>query len=355
MASNIIVIESDLYVSLLFDERSAALRVTWRGGVSIEHDDVRVIIDPQNNRLDASAVFVTHAHFDHSEAFRRNYDSKYSSQETMELVSAYGLQVENWQLITIDRKVNMDDVKIIPHNSGHVLGSYEFEVDTPEGNILFSGDFNNETTKTMKPAEPVACDVLVLETTFGAPNFIFPSEALIAKEMIDWAEKILERGKIPVFQTDPLGNAQEVISIFNEFTSLPVVTHWRVSKANQIYKAHGYKLEYIDAKTEEADDLISSGNLVLITPKQLSLPDSPDFVPALVSGWALWSRHKAFPLSDHADFPHIMRFVEDCNPKIVLTCHGGRFNETMANFIEKKLGLRAYPIQLIPTSIYSKQ
>jgi len=49
-----------------------------------------------------------------------------------------------------------------------------------------------------------------------------------------------------------------------------------------------------------------------------------------------------------------MKFVEDCNPKIVLTCHGGWFNETLARFIEKELKIRAYPIQLIPTSILSK-
>jgi len=50
---------------------------------------------------------------------------------------------------------------------------------------------------------------------------------------------------------------------------------------------------------------------------------------AMVSGWALDSgstyRYRcdaAFPLSDHADFPDLLKLVELVNPKRVLTVHG---------------------------------
>ncbi len=329
------------------------MRVSWENGVSVEHDDIRILFDPQSNRLCHSPVFVSHGHFDHSTAFRVDHVTKYSSRETMEFVSSYGLQVNKWESLTLDRKVVIDDVEVVPHNSGHVLGSYEFEVVTPEGSILFTGDFNTETTKTMKPAEAVPCDILVLESTFGSPNFVFPSEEFVGKEMVDWAKKVMKTRRIPAFQTDPLGNAQEIIGIFND-TDIPVVAHWKVSRASKVYEAHGHRLEYFDAKSKEADEVSSSGNFVFITPKQLSLQDHPEFVPALVSGWALWSRRTAFPLSDHADFPRLIRFVEECNPRTVLTCHGSRFNETLARYIERKLKITAYPINLIPTSLHAE-
>jgi len=329
------------------------LRVRWRNGVSIEHDDIEVILDPLNNRPSPPRVFVSHGHYDHSTGFKIPQVSKYSSRETMELMSAYGFKAENWQPLTMNEKVVFDDVEVVPHNSGHVLGSYEFEIITPEGNVLFTGDLNTEQTKTMKPAQPIECDMLVLEATFGSPDFVFPSEDLVGKEMVNWARKIMKTGRIPAFQTDPLGNAQEIVAIFNEY-SIPVVTHWKVSKISRVYKAHGYKLEYFDSKTDEADEISQSSNFIFITPKQLDLHGHPEFVPALVSGWALWSRHEAFPLSDHADFPRLIRFVEQCKPKTVLTCHGSRFNETLAKYIEKKLGIRAYPINLIATSLHSK-
>jgi len=329
------------------------LRVMWKNGVSVEHKNVEITIDPQNNRSSRSPIFVTHGHFDHSAGFRISYALKYSSRETMELVSAYGFQAENWQPVMIGEKALVDDIAVIPRNSGHVLGSCQFEIDTPEGNILFTGDFNTEHTRTMKPAEPVQCDILVLEATFGSPDFVFPSGDLVAREMVNWARKIMKSGRVPAFQTDPLGNAQEIIGIFNEF-GIPVVTHWKVSKVSKVYETHGHRLAYFDSRTEEANEILDSGNFVFVTPKQLDMQDHPEFVPALVSGWALWSKREAFPLSDHADFPRLMRFVEECKPKVVLTCHGSRFNETLARCIERKLGIRAYPVNLIPTTLCPK-
>ncbi len=326
------------------------LRVAWKKGVLVSHGEVVVVLDPQNNRLSCSPAFITHGHFDHSVAFKMSGVPKYSSQETFDLISSYGVQTESWHPVRLSTKTIIDDVEVIPHNSGHVLGSYEFEVLTPEGNVLFTGDFNTETTKTMKPAEGVRCDILVLEATFGSPSFVFPSEELIGNEMVAWARKIIKARRIPAFQTDPLGNAQEIIGIFNE-ANIPVVTHWKVSLINQVYEAYGHKLNYLDAQTPEAEEAKASGNLIFITPKQFSLQGRPEFVPALVSGWAIWSRDEAFPLSDHADFPRLLKFVEHCKPKIVLTCHSERFNETLARHIEKRLGIRAYPIHLIPTSL----
>ncbi len=329
------------------------MRVTWRGGVSIEYKDAKIILDPLNNRVDSSTVFITHAHIDHSKAFKLNNVSKFSSPETMDLASVYYPRVDKWQPLTPKGKVTVDDFEVVPHNSGHVLGSYEFEVATPDGSVLFTGDFNTEYRKTMMPAEPVECDILILEATFGSPHFVFPSEDAVARKMIDWAKETLKRGRIPTFQADSLGNAQEIIRIFNESTDIPIVTHRKVSRINEVYKSYGYKLDYIDMETSEAYKVISSREAALITPKQLNLSSQEEFVPALVSGWALWSKRKAFPLSDHADFTSLIRFVKDCNPKTVLTCHGGRFNETLARCIEMELKIRAYPIHLIPTNLVS--
>ncbi|RJS76163.1 hypothetical protein CW712_02565 [Candidatus Bathyarchaeota archaeon] len=328
------------------------MRITWKSGVHIEHGGVKVVLDPQNSRLPRAPVFISHGHLDHSTAFRISHVNKYSSKETFELVSVFGIQAEKWQPLTMGKGIVVDEIKVIPHNAGHVLGSYEFEVETPEGNVLFTGDFNTEHTKTMKPADPVQCDVLILESTFGSPSFVFPPEDMIGEEMVRWAKKTIKTGRIPTFQADPLGNAQEIIGIFNE-ASIPVVTHWKVTRFNRVYEAYGHALEYLDGESEEAQEVMESGNLVYITPKQTNLQDRPEFATALVSGWAIWAKRTAFPLSDHADFPRLIKFVEECKPKTVLTCHGSRFNETLANYIEKRLGIRAYPINLIPTSLRS--
>ncbi len=320
--------------------------------MSIQHKETVIAIDPQRNNIDCEAALITHAHLDHTRGLRLEDLPKFSSEETLRLFSNYESPcVDRWQSISLEEKIFIDDLGVIAHNSGHVLGSNSFEIVTPEGIVFFTGDFNTATTKTMIPADPVHCDVLILESTFGDPRFQFPSEGYVAKDMIEWAQRTLIREKIPVFQTDPLGNAQEIVRIFNESTDIPLVTNWRVSSVNKVYESYGYDLEYFDERTSEAEEIISSGRFVAVTPKRAKLRFSMDCIPALVSGWALWSREKAFPLSDHADFPRLLKFVEDCAPRLVLTCHSTKFDKILASYIEKKLGIRSYPINLIPTQI----
>lgn len=330
------------------------MRIKWDNGVLIEHEETRILLDPRSKRLSCKVALVTHAHIDHSQAFKANYILKFSSEETMNLVTLNGVKVSKWQPLALRERRRMDDFEVISHPSGHVLGSYGFEIITPEGTILYTGDLNTRDARTVKPAEPVQCDTLIIESTFGSPDFIFPPDDLVIKDMIDWANNILRDGKIPVFHADSLGNAQEIIRIFNENTVLPVITHKAVSRINRVYEYYGYKMEYTSMETEDAHSLISNRNAVIVAPKWLDLSRRSEYVSALVSGWALKLRRKSFPLSDHADFPNLIKFVSDCNPKLVLTCHGGKFNNVLARYIEKKLRIRAYPIDLIPTSFTKK-
>ncbi|MEM2443098.1 MAG: MBL fold metallo-hydrolase [Candidatus Bathyarchaeia archaeon] len=331
-----------------------ALRIKWESGVSIEHKGTKIILDPHSRSLNYKAALITHAHVDHSHAFKVNYIPKFSSEETRELVMLDGVsRVDRWRPIKEKERIAIDEVEVIPHPSGHVLGSYEFEIATPEGTVLFTGDLNTRESRTVKPAEPVQCDILIIESTYGSPDFVFPPDEIIARDMVDWANEILSAGKIPVFQADSLGNAQEIIRIFNENSAIPVVSHRRVSRINRVYETHGCRMRYVDMEDEHARELILNRNAVIVAPKRLDLSFSSDYVSALVSGWALKFRRKSFPLSDHADFPNLMEFISDCKPKIVLTYHGGRHDSILAKYVEKKLKIRAYPIDLIPTSFQS--
>ncbi len=331
-----------------------SLRVKWDKGVSIECGDVQLIFDPQSNDITYPRAFITHAHLDHAKAFSIPYLTKFSSRETKDLLAIYGGETTNWKPLSHGKGVSFDDVEIVSHNSGHVLGSSQYEVITPGGNVVYTGDINFSESKTMKVADIVPCDILVLEATFGSPSFVFPPEDQIATDMVQWAINSLKQGKIPAFQTDPLGNAQEIIKIFNELTRIPVTTHHRVTAISQVYEAYGHKLDYLDANSEEAAEVTSSGECIFIAPKGLNLSKYAEFDSALVSGWALWAKRKAFALSDHADFPHLIDFVRECRPKTLLTCHGGRFNETLVRHIEKRLGIEARPLDLIPTTLFPK-
>jgi hypothetical protein len=99
----------------------------------------------------------------------------------------------------------------------------------------------------------------------------------------------------------------------------------------------------------EFDPAAHAGHVVICPPhspgllKRVSAPRT-----AAVTGWALdhrsfhGSHHAAsFPLSDHADFPSLLRFVELVQPKRVLTLHG--FAKEFAATLRER-GIAATPI-----------
>ena len=322
-----------------------ALTVKRSRGIVVEYGDETIVFDPSSNSPHGN-IFITHAHADHSAAFRSPDKLKYSTEETLTLAKSSRRKVTGkWSQIAPGDRVKIGDLEVRAHNAGHILGSVQYEVVTPEGSLLYTGDFSYVDTYTMRAAEVVPCDLLVAETTFGSPLFTFPPREKIAVDIVRWAVKeVIQRGRIPAFQTDSIGNAQEIITIFNRMTRLPVVTTSTVTRANRAYEKYGYKLDHVDADSEEGVELLSSGDCVLIAPKGSKLSKYRNLEIAFASGWALLLRRgerQPFPLSDHADFRQLLNFIRRCAPKRVLTFHGGRFSQEFANHVRRRLGIEA--------------
>ncbi len=330
-----------------------SLRVRQQHGVLVEYKGSGIVLDPTGNSH-GYPVFVSHAHADHAAAFKHPDRQKYSTEETHQLLHALGWRhLDNWQRIGLGDRIKIDDVEVHIHNAGHVLGSVEFEVNTPEGTVLYTGDIGLEESYTMHPAEPVECDILVVETTFGAPMFSFPKRREIALDMVRWATmEAIPAGRIPVLKTDSIGNAQEVIRIFNTLTKLPVVTAKSATKVSDVYKGYGHSLEYYDYKSPEGEELLAAGKCAIVSPKGSKL-DYENLDPALASGWAVLfaGRQRAFPLSDHADFKSLLGFIRRCRPKRVLTFHGGTMTKEFPVYVRKKLGIDARPLSAREESI----
>lgn len=325
------------------------LSVRCQGGVVVEYMGQGVIIDPSSTSVEYP-VFVSHAHGDHSAAFRFPCTSSHATEETIRLIKALsGRCLQEPKRLTIGSKVRIGDVEVKTLNAGHILGSAQFEVDTPEGIVLYTGDFSLGDSYTMKPAEIVRCDLLIIETTFGSPIFSFPKREQLAIDMVKWATiEVISKGRIPVFKTDSIGNAQEIITIFNRLTRLPVVTVKGVTKASDVYREYGFNLEYFDSDSDEGVELLESGKCVLITSKWSKLAGE-NLEIALASGWASIIRGKTsrqFPLSDHADFRGLLGFIKSCKPKKVLTMHGGALTRGFADYVKARLGIDAKPLTI---------
>ncbi len=199
-----------------------ALRVRQQRGVVVEYKGSGVVLDPTGNGY-GYPVFVSHAHADHAAAFKYPERHKYATEETHQLLHSLGWKhLDNWQRIRLGDKIKVDDIEVHVHNAGHVLGSVQFEVNTPEGTVLYTGDIGLEESYTMHPAEPGSATFSSSRPHLVPPCSNFPKRSDVALDMVRWATmEAIPAGRIPTFKTDSIGNAQEVIRIFNTLTKAP--------------------------------------------------------------------------------------------------------------------------------------
>ena len=317
--------------------------VRWSDGVAIRYGETKLLFDPIESDPMMPDLFLTHAHYDHSRGFQFPTQKKYSTKETREIYEVdTGRRVGNWQQVRLGRRLKLGDLEVEAHDAGHALGGVQYEVITPEGNVVYASHINFVDTLLLHAAEVAPCDVLVVETTLASPSQVLPPREATVAAIVKWALECIRERRVPAFSTDPIGNAQELVKVFNTWTNLPVIVHPRIARTNKVYENSGLALNYTDASTIEAQNLIENARCVVIVPRGFDATRFGDFRIAIVSGWpdrTAGGIGKAFQLSDQADFNQLLRFVQEARPKTVLTLRGA--SKIFAQIVSKKLGVTA--------------
>ncbi len=302
-----------------------------------------MLFDPFESDPMVPDLFITHAHYDHSKGFQFPIQKKYSTLETREIYEAdSGRSVGNWQQVRLGRRLKLESVEVEAHDAGHVLGSAQYEIITGEGNAVYASHINFVDTLLSHSAEVAPCDLLILDTASASPSQTLPPRESTIAQMVKWALECIKERRIPAFTTEPIGNAQEIVRIFNTWTELPVIVHPRIARVNKIYEKNGVALRYVDASTGEAQTLIENAKCVVVVPRGFDASRFGDFRIANVSGWKSkleGEDEKFFQLSDHADFNQLLRFVQEARPKTVLTFRGA--SKIFAEIVSRKLGITA--------------
>jgi hypothetical protein len=224
---------------------------------------------------------------------------------------------------------NDGDHRLTLFSAGHVLGSSQLLIEGPRGRFVYTGDFKLEPSYTAEMPEVKRCDVLLMECTYGRPQYAFPPRAEVAGEMIAFATAALEEGAVPVFFAYSLGKAQEAVSILGG-AGLPLTVHGAVGTICDVYRESGVALP----PYERYAAATFRGDRVVIWPPSGTLPKALHGKPArtaVLTGWSLdrgalfrYGADRGFPLSDHADYPSLLRYVELAAPDKVLLNHGWR-------------------------------
>jgi Cft2 family RNA processing exonuclease len=254
--------------------------------------------------------FISHAHSDHTSGLKRQ-PKVIATPETIELA---GMKAE----IVMPEGISM-------LQAGHMLGARQLAMECDGERTVYTGDIALKPNIFGWKAEIPKCDRLIMEATYGNPDYIFPPLDDVYKEIWDWVKE--NDSSNLVIGCYALGKTQEMIGILNEAGITPIITE-RAEQFTSIYEKHGVKLDRIAVGTEETEEAMSR-RFVAIVPmnkakiyfaSRLEQAFERKTLCAVATGWALHYRFNtdaSFPLSDHADFDDLVQYIEQSGAKKV--------------------------------------
>ena len=223
------------------------------------------------------------------------------------------------------RKIHGLDLMLLP--AGHIFGSAQFFLETKNGSLLYTGDFKLRPGRSAEPTEWRHAETLIMETTYGLPRYRLPPTDEVIAQIVAFCRDALEAGAVPVLLGYSLGKAQEILCSLTGAGLKPML-HGSVHQMTRIYEQFGQLFcEYERYKANEV-----AGKVLICPPsanRSRMLERIRDKRVAMISGWAVdpntvyrYQVDAAFPLSDHADYTDLLRYVELVQPQRVLTLHG---------------------------------
>lgn len=217
-------------------------------------------------------------------------------------------------------------------DSGHILGSRAIRIDEE---VFYTGDASGRERGFLGKCKTRTARILVMETTYGSPEYVFPQTARLVKEVNMVVSEAYDRGRPVVLMGYPLGKAQLLSYFFSAWE--PLYLHTGVARMNEIHAQNGIDLRKGMPFEPASDaDILPDGPWLLVSPisngrSRLMAHLKKKYGAILVafSGWAMnpgyrysLSADYAFPLSDHCDYPELLRLARDVSPEMVYTTHG---------------------------------
>jgi putative mRNA 3-end processing factor len=293
-------------------------------------------------------AIITHAHADHARGGSERYFASTTAVPILRQRLGGG---QDFRALDYGEPVSFGGVRVSLHPAGHILGSAQVRVERGDEIWVASGDYKRDPDPTCEPFEVVPCDVFITEATFALPVYRWRPAAEVAAEIHAWWQDNADAGRTSVLFTYALGKAQRVLAELTAYTERTVYLHGAVVPLTELYRAAGVAMLPTAPVSEQPRQADFAGELIIAPPSAAGSPWMRRFRNAgtgFASGWMQIRGNRrrrgydrGFVLSDHADWPSLLRSIRDTGARQVLTTHGR--SDDLVRFLREQ-GVDARPL-----------
>ncbi len=213
--------------------------------------------------------------------------------------------------------------------AGHCLGSAQVLVEADGERLVYTGDIKLRPNVAAADAVIVPCDTLVMESTFGEEQYHFPPDVVTCERLYAAVARALSDDRVPVVLAYALGKSQEALELLLR-RDYRVTLHGSVWNVAEIYRELG--VEFAGPYERYAREHLR-GRVLIAPPgcrKQPMVQNIARHYTIMLTGWAMNKSAPymyrdvdlILPLSDHADFPDLVRLARESGAARIITMHG---------------------------------
>lgn len=288
-------------------------------------------IDPW---LPVRCAVITHGHGDHA----RGGSGEYHSTVAGEPILRWRLGEQDFRLHDYGVPFGLGAARVTLFPAGHILGSAQVRIEAENRTWVVSGDYKRDPDPTCAPFEVVPCDGFLTEATFALPVYRWSPSHEVAAEILDWWDECRAQERTAVLFCYALGKAQRLLAELGAllpgvaWEERPVYLHGAIAAGVEIYRAAGVRMLQTELVAEQGRRGDWRDALVLAPPSARGSPWLRRFGRAstgFASGWMKIRGNRrrrnddrGFVLSDHADWPSLLRTVRETGARQLLATHG---------------------------------
>jgi hypothetical protein len=214
----------------------------WDNGLKLTKADLAIDFRRRQPR-----AFISHAHSDHI----ARHEYALCTPETAALYQ-HRLGPRPTLPMPYRKPIEWGGLRLTTFPAGHCLGSAMLLAEDGDQSLLYTGDFKLGESATAERAELPRADILVIESTFGHPDYRLPPRGQVIDQLLTLVREALADEAVPVIQAYMLGKGQEVTRILTA-AGIPVLQHRDIFAVSQVYESCGMSLGRYERFTGQAE------------------------------------------------------------------------------------------------------